>query len=105
MTTPGPQFSALRRVVWRHLSPVDEATDTLALSFAGEDGTVHSFRLKAASAATLRDALSATLADQRRTKTHSESSSGKPASDGSSPFDGQNVAPHARSSSAESAEW
>lgn len=76
----------------------DRATGDVGLSFLAADG-IHRLRISGGDANFLLGALEDQGISRR---SHSDSSSGSPASDGSKPLEGKNVCPPTRSSSAAS---
>lgn len=85
---PPPRMPLFPVARWRGTLPVDPATRTTALSFTEEDGTVWRRRISIDDAHALRDTLGHFLAAHERAKAHSESSSGKPSVDVSTPLEG-----------------
>lgn len=88
MPMPSPAFRAAPLWWWYGTSPAHEGE--ICLAFADETGAVHRFRIALDSAAALQGSI----------RSQSSRSSGRPASAGFSPVEGQKVAPPTKSSNA-----
>jgi hypothetical protein len=85
------QLAACIPAIWYGVTPVVKDGSGVGIFIKSEDGYIHRFRLPIESAETLVDALNDSIMTYRWTNSHSDRSSGRPAVDVSSPFDGRNV--------------